>query len=186
MKFTHIIFCILAFILISGCDSPSSVPYRASTDNALKMQSKLSGLDQQIAIAPFTLAEALDVDRGCRMLGNIDATAGKSFEEYVQGAYKDELFLAKLYDPNATLSLQGELNQIEFSTMGGSDWKLGILLRTNLFPEGIEVTTLYDFKGSFSAINACQNAANAFGPAVESLIRASIDHPDFVRLFKSE
>jgi hypothetical protein len=42
----------------------------------------------------------------------------------------------------------------------------------------------YNFKSGFDAVTACNATADALSPAVQDLIKATVNNPSFVRLLK--
>ncbi|MDP9065845.1 MAG: hypothetical protein M3O06_08290 [Pseudomonadota bacterium] len=44
---------------------------------------------------------------------------------------------------------------------------------------GYSVSTKYDFGTSWTAYSACKNVADAFGPAVQELLKQVVDNPQF-------
>ena len=49
--------------------------------------------------------------------------------------------------------------------------------------ESLNVSNKYSFKSGFDAITACNATADALSPAVQDLIKATINHRDFAKLF---
>ena len=47
---------------------------------------------------------------------------------------------------------------------------------------GYRASVNYRFDTSWIADNACKNVADAFGPAVQELLKRVIDHPQFSKL----
>lgn len=181
MSILRITVLLAVVLLVSACDSSSTVPYRASTDNVLQLQSKLGDSGVQINLADFSLEGDKEVDFGCRLLGDLDATAGKTVENYIRDAFKDELFLAQAYADTGAVTINGLINEVDFSSFD-SRWDLAVTFSSNLYPDGYVVEITHDFKGAFSAISACRNASNAFGPAVEVLLNKTVAHPLFTKL----
>lgn len=83
-------------LLVSGCETTSSRPYAPSTNNILKIQSVAPSA--KVAIAKVTLSPGVDGGPTCRMLGSLDLASGRPVEAFVEEAFRQELFMAGVYD----------------------------------------------------------------------------------------
>ena len=167
-------------IVLSGCETTASRPYAASTDNVLKLQGLMSQSNTKVQLEDFS--ESSDIGSlNCRLNGPIDVSPGKTKAAYIQEAFKTELFMAQAYAVDADTKIYGSLDSLEFSSVSPAKWEIGFTLSSDK-SEGYSVNTTYPFKTSFSAYSACKNVADAFGPAVQNLIKELINHPDFASL----
>lgn len=171
----------IAALTLCACETTSSRPYTASTENILAFQSALKPSDVKVQVSPFTMASGVSEDLSCRALGALEVAPGKSAREFVEGAMRDELFAAGVYD-TAGKAIKGELVTLDFNSMGTGSWDLGLKLSSDSLPDGYTVETHYRFKTSYSAIKACQNVIDAFTPAVQELIGKAIADPNFKTL----
>lgn len=172
----------LAALSLAACETTSSRPYTPSTANILAFQSALKSSDAKVQVAPFTMAAGVSEDMTCRALGSLEVAPGKTAREFVEGALRDELFAAGVYDASEGTAIKGEIIELDFNSMGTGSWNIGLKLSSNSLPEGYEVSTQYKFKTSYSAVKACQNVIDAFTPAVQELISQAVEDSKFKAL----
>jgi len=60
-------------------------------------------------------------------------------------------------------------------------WDLSLTLKSNN-GQSLAVENKYEFKSGFDAITACNQTAQALGPAVQDLIKKAISDPRFKTL----
>jgi hypothetical protein len=159
--------------LLTGCAYNVS-PYGASVNNVEALKAyKL----KPMAIGKFQSTKPGNASITCRAAGPV--TVSPSFESYVEKAFVDELRLAGLYDPNATLVITGRLEEVDFSSgITDGNWSFTLTV-TNSRGESFTTKSTFGFSGSFVADKACQEVAQAFGPAVQKLIEDVIKAPKF-------
>ena len=179
-KIVAIIGLIVSGLTLSGCETTSSRPYTASTGNVLKLQSVLTESGDKVALGSFSEDEGIG-SLTCRLMGPVDVAPGKSKAEYIKEALQTELFMAQVYDVNADIEIDGKLDSLDFSSVSPANWEFGFTVSSNK-SDGYSVTTKYPFKTSYSAYSACKNVADAFGPAVQQLIKEIVEHPEFTSL----
>jgi hypothetical protein len=168
-----------AVVVLSGCETVTSLPYSASTENVLTIQSKLAS-STSVKLGTFT--ESPDAGSlTCRLSGPIDVSPGKTQSAYIREAMQSELFLAKAYDTASDVEISGNLDSYSFSSIAPASWKLSLTVSSNKSP-GYTVDVEHKFKTSYSASGACKNVALAYNPAVQALIAKVIEHPDFKKL----
>lgn len=172
----------ISTIAIAGCETTSSRPYTPSTSNIVAMKDALGSSGKTVGISGFTIAEGVDEELTCRAMGALDVGSGKSGVEFIQEALKTEMFQAGIYGSNSSNQITGTLTQFEADSWGTGKWELAMKLSSDKHPEGYEVSTVYEFKSSYSAVRACQNVVDAFTPSVQQLIGEAIAHPDFTKL----
>ncbi|TDF35147.1 hypothetical protein EYS14_22485 [Alteromonadaceae bacterium M269] len=169
-----------SMVALSGCETVTSLPYSASTENVLSMQSKVSKSGNLVRLGEFS--ENKDVGSlTCRLNGPVDVSPGKTQAQFIKEAMQTELFMAKAYDAASDVEITGNLNSLSFSSVSPASWKLNLTVASNK-SAGYTVEIEHPFKTSFSAYGACQNVAQAFAPAVQSLIAEVVKHPDFEKL----
>ncbi|HEX4179461.1 MAG TPA: hypothetical protein VHY32_01595 [Caulobacteraceae bacterium] len=171
-----------AMFILAGCDTTSAIaPYAASTPNVLAFQSALKTKGATVKVGDFT-ADAGATKPGCRLVGTLDVTSGKSIEQYIKDAMQTELFTAQVYDVNAQVTINGRVDIIKVNTMGTGAWTLGMQVTSNVDPIGYHVQVNREFSTSYIATMACQNATNAFAPSVQDLIGQVVNNPGFAKL----
>jgi len=132
-----------------------------------------------VAIATFTAAMPGRNSIFCRAAGPVDIPDNKTFETYVQNAFIDELKLAGMYDPQSSITIHGALQELDFnSVIGTAKWVFRLAVSSDQAP-GFDVNSSYEFSTNWIADKACQQVAQAFGPAVQKLIADTIAHPSF-------
>lgn len=179
-KILLIIMIFGANFILTGCETTSSRPYSASTDNVLRFQSILSESGSKVKLNDFS--ESKDIGSlTCRLSGPVDVSPGKPKSAYIQEALKTELFMAQAYDVNAEVTINGHLESLNFSSVSPAKWDITFTVSSNK-SDGYTVTTSYPFKTSFSAYSACKNVADAFGPAIQQLNSDIVNHPGFSEL----
>lgn len=173
MKVTTLILLFIA-ALASGCASYNTSPYGASVSNVEALKS--SGI-KPVAVNKFTAAEPGQMGIMCRAAGKVEVNT--AFETYIQNALTDELKLAGLYDPNSSVKISGRLDEIGFSSgMSDGNWAFTLTVSNQKGTSYVTKSTS-QFSGSFAAATACQQVAQAFGPAVQKLIRDMVANPKF-------
>ena len=167
---------IIVTTLLTGCAYNAS-PYGASVQNVDAI--KASSI-KPISVDKFTSSKPGLASITCRAAGPV--RVNPSFETYIEKAFIDELKLAGAYDPASTMKLSGKLEEVDFSS-GITDGKwLFTLSLSNASNESFTTKSTMNFSGSFVADKACQEVAQAFGPAVQKLIRDVIQDPKFKKI----
>jgi len=167
-------------LLLAACESTSSMPYQASTQNVIAAQEALNQTDAKLSLAPFSASP--DVSKPtCRMAGQLDVAPGTDIQSYIRNAFEAEMFMANLHNSNGSI-IRGHVESVDVSTFGTGSWTLVMSVSSDHLPEGYRVSSTHEFASSFSAYMACQNASVAFNPAVQSLLSDVITHPSFPRL----
>ena len=136
-----------------------------------------------ITLSPFK--EAPFIDDNCRAAGKIAPPDRATFESYIQQALADEIKRVGLADEKAPkVILMGELKVLAFtstSTFSDAWWIMKIKV-TSSNGKTLEVGEKYDFTTSFGAYKACQEAADAYVPAVKKLVAKMVGSSDFTPL----
>jgi ABC-type uncharacterized transport system auxiliary subunit len=171
----------VATLILAGCDTTNTIPYKVSTDNVIAIQSALRG--KKVTLGNFNLAPAVSEQVGCRLAGDVVVAPGKTPHDYIKEAFKDELFAAQVYQPGAPVTIDGQIEEFGFSSVSPAHWLLKLHVRSNV-SEGYTVEVNYDFDTSWTAYSACKNVADAFGPAVSQLIHEVVANPNFAELAK--
>ena len=171
---------LLGAVALAGCETTSSRPYTASTENIIALKKAIPS-SKKVEIGDFTAAEGVDVEPSCRALGALEVAPGKTPMEFIQDALREEVFKADAYDESGT-PLTGLLTELKPDSLGRGSWDIGLNISSPKKPEGIDVATRYEFKSSYSAISACQNVIDAFTPAVQETISKVVSHPEFQSL----
>lgn len=159
--------------LLTGC-AYNVAPYGAAVDNVDAIKSYNL---KPVAVGTFQSSKPGNASITCRAAGPV--TVSPSFEAYIQKAFTDELKLAGIYNPASALVLTGRLDEVDFSSgMTDGNWTFTLTL-TNGRNESFTTQSKFGFAGSFVADKACQEVAQAFGPAVQKLVGEVVRHPKF-------
>ncbi|WP_416878617.1 hypothetical protein [Litorimonas sp.] len=172
----------LSALVATGCETTSSRPYTPSTNNIVMMKDTVGASGNKIGLNNFSAASDVDTELTCRAMGAIDVASGKTPVEFIEEAFRTEMFQADIYSNDAKNKISGVLTKFEADSWGTGKWDVALKLSSDQYPTGYEVTTRYEFKSSFSALSACQNVVDAFTPTVQQLINDAITHPDFDKL----
>lgn len=179
-RFVYTLIIAGALVLITGCETTSSRPYSASTENVFMMKTTLTKAASKIKLGDFKQAENSS-SLVCRLNGPIDVSPGKSQAQFIKEALQTELFMADAYDVGSDIELSGALNSLKFSSVSPANWTINFTISSNK-SDGYTVETVYPFKTSFSAYSACRNVADSFAPAVQQLISDILKNPKFTNL----
>ena len=176
---------IAAGLLLAGCETTNSIPYKASTENIITIQQQAEGGEDGVQLGIFSVAPNIDESPICRLSGPIRVAPGKSIPDYIKDALQEELFAANLYDTKANNIIEGSVENIEFSSVSPASWKLSLKLSSK-HHSGYTTSIKYPFETSWTAYSACKNVANAFGPAVQELIHDAVKNPEFKSLINNQ
>jgi hypothetical protein len=168
----------LLFAALSGCSTMTPARYSMSVDN-----NQLLKTYQGHNMALVSMTAPAKYDAACRMMGPIQASDGQTIPEFVQKAFNDELKFAGAYGDGGT-KLSGRMDKIAFSSTSGLTngwWDLAMTLDSSN-GKSLSVENTYHFKSGFDAITACNQTAQALGPAVQDLIKKAVSDPNFKTL----
>jgi len=171
---------LLAVALLTGCSSYAVPRYGVSVTNATAL--KQTGAAAPISVGKFTATGESKKDITCRAVGPIKTLDERPFEEYLRKALIDELQVAGIYAESAPIVLTGNLDQIDFSSQAGK-WTLAMTVKSTN-GRTLTVANSHDYDTSFIGEKACALTAQAFPPAVQTLIGKLVHHPDFAGLLK--
>jgi hypothetical protein len=168
-------------LLLSGCETTNSIPYKASTSNVIAIQQNLQSQGKTVKVGSISLAPGVDESLMCRMNGPVKVAPGKSLAQYIKEAFQEELFLAQVYKTDAPATINGRLDAVSFSSVSPASWNITMQVSSNYSP-GYTVSVKYPFATSWTAYSACKNVADAFGPAVQELLQEVVRNPQFSSL----
>ncbi|MCL1078495.1 hypothetical protein D5R81_10920 [Parashewanella spongiae] len=174
---------LVSIMFVSGCSTTNSIPYKASTANVITIQQAIADSGEKITLGDIKPAAGVDESPMCRLMGPVKVAPGKTLSQYIKDAFQEELFLAQVYDVNSKNVISAEVTEIKFSSISPASWKIGMRVSSNN-SNSYEVSTDYRFDTSWDAYSACQNVADAFGPAVQNLLKQVVSDPKFKTLTK--
>lgn len=170
-----------AALLLSGCSTMTPARYSVSVDNNLALK-KLEGATTRVV----SMSPPASYSANCHLMGPIQASDGQTNPEFVAKALNDELKFAGIHDETKGPALSGALTRIEFSSVSGVTggwWDLAMTLNSSN-GRTLSVENKYSFKSGFDAITACNQTAQALGPAVQDLIKKMVQNPSFASLVR--
>lgn len=182
-----VIMLLLAVLVSSACSSYTVPRYGLSAENVMGFRK----LGQKVNVGRFTATTPGKTEIGCRAVGPVKTPDERPFEDYIRRALIDELKVAEMLSDSAPVTLTGNLDKIDFSSMSG-DWTMD-LTTTSSNGRSLTVSSKYGFStgpmfqpggGQAAAVRACGETAQAFAPAVQVLIGKLVHHPDFAALLK--
>jgi hypothetical protein len=168
-------------IALTGCETTNSIPYKASTSNIISIQQTLHARGKKVSLGAITLAPGVEESPLCRLMGPVVVAPGKTLPQYIKEAFQEELFMAQVYQADAPSVIEGRLEALKFSSITPASWDITLSVKSNA-SNGYTVVSNYPFDTSFTAYSACKNVADAFGPAVQNLIKQVVDNPKFIEL----
>lgn len=181
MRDISVITVLLLSMIISGCATyTANRPYYSSTDNIIKLKSKLHNKEIKVKLGLFRESNKIG-SISCCADGNIDVSPGKTKARYIEDAMKTELYNAGMYEVDGDTEIIGELLSIKTSSVSQAYWEIEMFISSNK-SKGYPIKTRFEFQTSWMAGIACKNLVDAYGPAVQQLISDIVDHPDFKAL----
>lgn len=178
-----LLIAMLITMILSGCATTNSIPYKASTTNIISLQNTMKPQNTKVSVGSFSLANGVEEDLTCRMLGPVKVAPGKSLTTFIKEALQEELFLAQAYDPAAPVVIEATIEKIAFSSVSPANWEISMRVRSNK-STGYSVSVKYNYETSFDAWSACRNVADSFAPTVQELFKQVFMHPQFPSLVR--
>jgi len=178
---THLILILIAFCniaVLTGCGL-GTTSYFSSADNVTTLRALG---DNKINVGDFTSYKPGLKEIWCRGVGPIKTPDGNTYADFIKEALIDELQIAELYDVGASITLNGNLDSIDFSSWTGK-WEIALTVNSSN-GESISVSETYSFKSSWDGLYACLATAHAFLPAVQNLIAKLVGNHKFPYLIK--
>lgn len=167
---------ILPLIFLSACESFTADRYVVNSSNQASLKS--IGTSQKFSVGDFTPTSEEAMSVGCRLAGPIQVAGASDHAEYIQRAFQDELNSSSLYRQSASKVFTAEISKIYVSTVAPASWDIsGTFYLNNRRLKSVSVS--YPYKTSFSAMGACNNAAENFPYAVEEFIGRLVSSPEF-------
>lgn len=169
---------VVMILCVAGCSTMTPARYSVSVDNNLILKKYTAK-----AVRLSAMSAPDKYDSSCRLMGPIQASDGMSIPQFIAKAFNDEFKFAGIYSDSGTM-LDGQLQKIEFSSISGLTngwWDLSLTLKSSN-GKLVSAQNRYEFKSGFDAITACNQTAQALGPAVQDLIKKTISDPGFQTL----
>lgn len=167
-----------AVLTLSACSTMQPPRYAVSVDNIQTLKN-ISTIQGEFV----SLNKPAKFSSNCRLMGPIEPADGLSIPQFITKAFNDELKMAEKHSTDS-VKITGDITKIEFSSVSGLTngyWDIGLSLKSSN-GKSLTVSNKYSFKSGFDAITACNATADALAPAVQDLIKATINHPEFAAL----
>jgi hypothetical protein len=167
-------------LALTGCSTMTPARYSVSMDNNQALKQYAGSAARLVSLAP-----PAEYSPNCRLMGPIQASDGMTIPQFVEKAFNDELKFAGVYAENGP-ALTGTIDHIEFSSTAGLTngwWDLAWTLKSGN-GRSLSVQNRYGFKSGFDAVTACNQTAQALGPAVQDLIRKTVTDARFGELIR--
>jgi hypothetical protein len=173
----------LATLVLSACASYAPQRYAAVPDNIPVLRSIGLG---NIKVESFVMSAAFAAT--CRGGITIDPPINMTFQGYLQAALADELKIAGLYNEiSPRIVLSGNLEKLEFSStknLTKGEWNIGLQISSSN-GRSTYASERYEFESGFGGTTACRRSAEAFLPAVQSLISKLVRSREFRALIET-
>ena len=171
--------CVTLVVLLSGCSTYAVSRYSPDVDNVVALRSIE---DRKISIGEFSSSESDTKEIMCRGVGPIKTPDGETYSEFVREAFIDELKMAGIYSESASVTLRGNLDQVDFSSTSGV-WNLALTVKSST-GGAMSVSEDYEYKTSFYGETACNQTAQALMPAVQNLVGKVVRSQEFDSLVR--
>lgn len=169
-------FFVIAAIGLGGCSTYATAPYSSDADTVVHLRDSEI---EPVNVGSFG-GPGDKTSIGCRAVGPIETPEGEGFAQFIREAIADELKLANKYDPESQIVIDGELQEIDFSSLSGQ-WDISLLLLSSNGAQ-MEVSETYDYSTSYLGETACNQTAQALMPAVQNLVSNAVKSPDFSKM----
>ena len=161
-------------MFISGCSTYSTIRYSIAPDNVVALRS----LDGKVVnVASFSATNPDQKEIMCRGVGPIKTPDNETFAEFIRKALLDELRMANVFSAAAPVTLTGNLNSIDFSSMNGT-WNLSLTVNSSN-GKSMFVSESYPYTSSYYGETACNQTAQALMPAVQNLVGQIVRSTEF-------
>ena len=176
----------LALVLLTGCAGPAP-NYAPFIDNVevLKKSGAAPVQTGTIAVVPtLKTANAIQLRANTMVSG-----VGNHYGDYIAAALRQELELARLYDPQSATEisgtlLQNDINSGGFSTNDGSIEVRFVVSRGGQIRFDRNKRITHQWESSFAGAVAIPLAANNYPVKVQKLIGQLFADPEFVQALR--
>ena len=174
-----------SMVFLGGC-AMKAQPYQIQYQNQQSLNS--------IKFEPYSISAKgfdtpSDFSAMCRLTAPLALPDGATFGGYMKSAFIKELQTAKAYAESAgKVTINADIMKLSFSSsdnLTDGNWSFDILF-TSSNGSSYRVQDTYRFSSGFDGLTACNNTANAYGPAVGQLLGKAFSSLEFARLLKVE
>jgi hypothetical protein len=165
----------ITLLMLSACSTMQPPRYAVSVDNIQQLKTFKGAKTEMVSL---TQPERISVN--CRLMGPVEPADGLSYAQFISKAFNDEFKMADIHSTDGT-KITGSITKVKFSSTTGLTsgyWDIGLELKSSN-GESLASENKYSFKSGFDAITACNATADALSPAVQDLIKATINDPKF-------
>ncbi len=129
-------------VMLLGCETTNSIPYKASTANIIAIQQSLQAQGRKVRVGNIELASGVEESPMCRLMGPVKVAPGKSLPQYIKEAFMEELFAAQVYQVDAPTVIDGRIEKLDFSSVSPASWNITMAVKSNSSP-GYTVSVNY-------------------------------------------
>ena len=169
--------CFITFLVLTGCSTYAVDRYSISADNVVALRNLGA---KRVNVGEFTSYIPGLKEITCRAVGPIKTPDGNTFADFIKEALIDELQMAEIYSTDASNTLTGHLEKIDFDSNTGK-WSLALIVNSSN-GHSVSVSEEYKYATSFYGETACNQTAQALMPAVQNLIKKVITNQNFYNL----
>lgn len=171
-------------IVIPGVRTYTLPTYTAHVPNVLYL-ADLKHSVSEIAVAGIDASEPGRRRMACRGSFPIWAPNNTTFEALLRESLITELRTANLYSTNASTTLKGTIEELDFASFGSGKWTIRASFSFNDKPPFLVVHE-HRFPVDPGAADSCQQVVDAFYPLVAGFLRNLYSHPNFQASAKSQ
>ena len=177
----RLIVVLFVAVFASGC-AYTIEKYDSSGDNVVVLQK--TGAKKAVKVGTFSAKAEDKAFITCRAAGPVSTPNNKPYADYIRDAFISELKSVGIYSETSVNEISAHLDSIDFnSNIGSGRWDIAITFSApNKAP--VKIATSHPFETSWSADRACTEVANAFEPAVQSLLKQLYTDPGFKQLIQ--
>lgn len=175
-----IILALLVAVSGTGCETFTTSRYSVSVDN---IQALKEFKGSQVKVGNFSSVVPGLSTTPCGRLGPIKTPDGEPYAEYIRKALVDELKISEIYSNDASVTLTGQLNTLDFSSKRGN-WNISLTVASTN-GRTLTVNENYKYATSFLGETAFNQTAQALMPAVQDLIGKLVRGSEFKSLLNT-
>ncbi|PCJ02247.1 MAG: hypothetical protein COB14_02665 [Alphaproteobacteria bacterium] len=165
--------------LLTSCESFTATRY--VTSNQTKYYIETLKTNKKLDVSSVSLSSEQSLSIQCRMAGPIQVPGG-SYEDYFKSALIDELQQSGLYKPESN-KISVVLDSVVVKSITPASWDITGQFFVNNQPL-TSISTSFPYKTSYSAMGACNNAADNLPYAVEDFYSKFIRSDEFRSVMK--
>lgn len=173
------LFLALGVLALSACESFTAERYVSTSVNQALLEDL--ALTESFNVGVFAVLDENNISVGCRMAGPIQVAGNGDHADYIRNAFVEELRNVRRYSSSAVKTINADITKVHVSTISPAAWTIAADFQVNGRPLN-SIENKHPYKTSYTAINACRNAADNFPYAVEGFIKNFLESPEFQQI----